>query len=95
MTTDATTTRSNAEAARQMRIAGWIVLGTGAALALGNNWLYEQLWRTGFGMEFLLSLWSLVLAASFPLGSALVVGAVIVRRLPVRVAQPQAPGPEA
>jgi len=80
--------RSNAEVARAMLVTGAALLGVAIVLTFFDQRLANYV-NSGsqFAAEFLLHLWSILIQLGYPLGSFLVVGSIIVNRLPERHAE--------
>lgn len=75
--------RSNEDVARAMFIVGCVVVVIAALLSFANNWIANfYLSGQDFIHEFVMHLWSVVVQLAYPLGSFLIVGAIIVNRLP-------------
>ncbi len=77
--------RSNGEVARTMRIVGVVLIVVAAAISFADNWLATWINSGGTGPRTLvLHIWSITVLLGYPLGSFLIVGAIIVNRLPER-----------
>ena len=77
--------RSNKEVARNMLIAGVVLLAFYTLTTFSEIWISDHLneWNAK-GWSPLFDVWRWVLVISPALGSAFVVGAIIVNRLPER-----------
>jgi hypothetical protein len=83
MTTDVTMRRSNGDVARTMLIVGVIVLAVAAALSFLDVPLAD--WFNAHGNSFrslVVHLWGISAQLGYPLGAFLIVGSIIVGRLP-------------
>jgi len=83
MTTNAKMRRSNHEVARSMLIVGVIVLAVAAALSFLDVPLANWFNYNGNGFRsFVVHLWGISAQLGYPLGAFLIVGSIIVGRLP-------------
>lgn len=86
MTGSETTTGrgTNREVARAMLIVGCLFLALAVLLTFLDNTLANYI-NSGGGVSILIiHLWSIAVQLGYPLGSFLIVGAIIVNRLPER-----------
>jgi hypothetical protein len=66
-----------------MWLWGWVLIGLSVLMVLTNQWFVDEIFDRGIvHFNLAMNLWSLVLGAAMPLGVSLLVGSIIVRRLP-------------
>ena len=75
--------KSNKDVARSMLIVGGALLVVGIILTFTSNWIADWI-NSGSGgiRQFVLHVWSVAQLLTYPLGSFLAVGSIIVNRLP-------------
>ncbi|MGC4173991.1 hypothetical protein [Demequina sp.] len=82
---EATTGRkTNAEVARTMLIFGGVFIALAVLLTFTDTTLATYVNHGGVLSSFILHMWSIVVQLGYPLGSFLIVGSIIVNRLPER-----------
>ena len=82
-TADVSIRRSNRDLARAMLIVGIAIVAVGVLLSFADNWI-STFYLSGddFIRRFVVHAWSVIVQLAYPLGSFLIVGAIIVNRLP-------------
>jgi hypothetical protein len=80
-----TTVRTNRDVALAMFVTGLVFVVVAVVLTFASNWLATFVnGGSGVGTSIVLHLWSIAVQLGYPLGSFLIVGAIIVNRLPER-----------
>lgn len=81
----ATVQRTNSEVARAMLVVGIVLLATAAVLDFFAPAIVDPVNELAPALrDFITRVWSLVIRIGYPLGSFLLVGSIIVNRLPER-----------
>ena len=85
-TSEQTVRRTNYDVARSMLIVGGVLLAVGVIMTFSSNW-FAQYINGGYGgpRDIIVYVWSAMTLIAYPLGSFLIVGAIIVNRLPERI----------
>jgi len=83
-----TVQRTNSEVARAMLVTGAVLIAVAILLTFFDNRFANFYVNSGarFIAEFVMHLWSILVQLGYPLGSFLIVGSIIVNRLPERPA---------
>ena len=79
--TQSTQRRSNKDVAQAMLIAGGALLALALFGSLTQSWLFDVF---DAGRNVLFSIWQFALSIGYSVGGPLIVGAIIVNRLPER-----------
>ena len=84
--TEVSIRRSNKDVARSMLVVGGLLLAVGVVMTFTSNWV-GNFWLSGgsapgWFRDFVMHIWSVGIMLAYPLGSFLVVGSIIVGRLP-------------
>ena len=84
-TTEHTVRKTNKDVALSMLIVGGVLLAIGVIMTFSSTWFVEFINGGAGGFrDLILHVWSAVTQIAYPLGSFLIVGSIIVNRLPER-----------